>query len=105
MTKAIIGNVVGGHWRSIGIQTVTGAAGPLTLTIPSPTIAGPVQFITLQSDVTTWWFSDVTTVSPTTLNCQQIFPGQAPWAYAGDPTKIQVTCTTVAAKLNVHYYR
>lgn len=101
MTKGIIGNVIGGHWKALGIQAVTGAAGPLTLTIP----AGVVQFATFQSDVTTWAFSDVTTVSPTTFNCHTIYPAQAPWPYVGDLSKVQVTCTTVAAKLIVHYYR
>lgn len=101
MTKGIIGNVIGGHWKSVGIQCVTGTQGPISLTIPS----GNPQFATIQSDVTTWTFSDVTTVSPTTLNCQIIFPGQAPWPYVGDLSKVQVSCTTVAAKLLVHFYK
>lgn len=101
-TKAIIGNVIGGHWVPLAIQCVTGAAGPQVLTLPT---TGAVQFATFQSDATTWRFSDVTTLSPTLATCQIINPGQAPWPYAGDLSKVQIWCTTVAAQFLVHYYK
>jgi len=101
-TKAIIGNIIGGHWVPLGIQCVTDAAGPQVLSLPTN---GVVQFATFQATVTTWAFSDITTVSPTAANCQVINPNLHPMVYAGDLTKIQIWCTTAAAKLLVHYYK
>lgn len=100
--KALIGDAaIGSAWKPIGIQCVTDAAGPQILTQPTTGI----RFATFQGTVTTWNFSDVTTVSPTAANCQFVNPNQPPWIYVGDLSKIQVWCTTAAAKLLVHYYK
>lgn len=99
-------NIIGAAVKPLGIQTITDAQGAQTLTLPTTAVpSGSVIYATFQATVTTWAFSDVTTRSPTTANCQVVNPNLEPWPYTGDLSKVQVWCTTANAKLLVHYYR
>ena len=105
-TKGLIGDItISSRWTCVGIQCVTDATGPQVLTLPTTVDVTTTLFATFQASGTTWNFSDVTTVSPTTGNTQVINPGLAPMAYVGRLEKLQFWCTTAAAKLLVHYYK
>lgn len=112
-TKSVIGHIeVGSLWECMGIQTITNAAGPQVLTPPTTggvtvfNTRGAPKFATVQASVTTWSFTDITTVSPTTAACQYVNPGNNPMVMpVRDLSKLQFWCTTAAASLFVHYYK
>lgn len=105
-TKGLIGDItISSRWSPAGIQCVTDAAGPQVLTLPTTVDVTSTLFCTLQSTVTTWNFSDVTSVSPTAANTQVINPNLPPMIYVGPLNKLQFWCTTANAKLLVHYYK
>lgn len=101
--KMIIGNVeTGAMWKPVGYKQVTNSAAviDMSVTTMTPTDA---KWCTLQAEVTTIRFTDVTTASPSTAIGQILHPGIAPMAYGGDPRKLQIWVT--AGAVNVLFYK
>ncbi len=111
-TRMVIGDVVpSAHWTCMGIQAITGSGNVAVLT--PPTTGGVTtfndkaspKFATIQAQTTTWFLSDVTTISPSTLNVRNVFANLVPEILAVDLSKVQLWCTTVAGVVIVSYYK